>query len=59
MSEIKSAGIKGYAVLGAFLAFLLFVILVVYLYKYNNNMVPEQPERYGDLLVATMRSLTA
>lgn len=50
MSEIKSAGIKGYALLGAFLAFLLFVILVVYIYKYNNNGVPGEVQLYGDLL---------
>ncbi len=59
MSEIKSAGIKGYVILGTFIALLLFVILVVYLYKYNNTMVPEQPQRYSDLVVAAVRSLTA
>ena len=59
MSEIKSAGIKGYAVLGAFIAFLLFIFLVVYLYNYNYNQVPENPQRYGDLVVSAMRSLTA
>lgn len=47
MSEIKAAGIKGYVVMGAFLAFLLFVFLVVFIYKYNQNFVPESPELYG------------
>ena len=47
MSEIKSAGIKGYVVMGAFIAFMLFVILVVFVYKYNNNFVPDSPELYG------------
>ncbi|MEO0731535.1 MAG: hypothetical protein AAFZ52_01780 [Bacteroidota bacterium] len=50
MSEIKSAGIKGYVVLGAFIALLLFVFLVVYLYQYNDYRVPEEPERYGLML---------
>lgn len=45
MSEIKHSGIKGYALLAAFVALLLFVILVVYLYKYNNYLVPEDPMR--------------
>ena len=49
MSEIKNAGIKGYVLLGSFVAFLLFVILVVYLYKYNQNFVPTDPELYGSL----------
>ena len=49
MSEIKQAGIKGYVLLGGFIAFLLFVILVVYLYKANQAFVPEQPELYGQL----------
>lgn len=47
--EIKSAGIKGYVVMGAAIALLLFVILVVFVYKYNNNFVPESPELYGFL----------
>lgn len=59
MSEIKSAGIKGYAVLGAFIALLLFTILVVYLYQYNDTGVPENPERYGDLAQAAVRSFLA
>ena len=57
MSEIKDAGIKGYVILGAFLAFLLFVILVVYLYKANGELVPAEPLRYGDALRAAGRSL--
>ncbi|SEQ69764.1 hypothetical protein [Neolewinella agarilytica] len=59
MSEIKSAGIKGYAILGAFIAFLLFVFLVVYLYKYNNNGVPEEPQLYSDLLTTFVSGLRA
>lgn len=47
--EIKSAGVKGYVVMGAAIALLLFVILVVFVYKYNNNFVPESPELYGFL----------
>ncbi|MCP9236418.1 hypothetical protein [Lewinella sp. JB7] len=49
MSEIKQAGIKGYVLMGSFIAFLLFVILVVYLYKANQAFVPETPELYGYL----------
>jgi hypothetical protein len=49
MSEIKSAGIKGYAIMGAFIAVLLFLTLVIYIYKYNGNFVPESPELYGYL----------
>jgi len=59
MSEIKSAGIKGYAILGAFLAFLLFVFLVVYIYKYNNNGVPQDPELYSDLLATAVNNFRA
>lgn len=51
-SEIKHAGIKGYVVLGVFLALLLFVILCVGIYKANNAFVPSDPERYGLLLDA-------
>ena len=50
--EIKHAGIKGYVVLGGVIALLLFVILVVYLYKANQAFVPEDPELYGMLLSA-------
>ena len=50
--EIKHAGIKGYVVLGGVIALLLFVILVVYLYKANQAFVPEDPELYGMLLNA-------
>ncbi|WP_020571485.1 hypothetical protein [Neolewinella persica] len=59
MSEIKSAGIKGYAVLGTVIALLLFTILVVYLYRYNFNFVPEEPQRYSDLLQAAVLNLKA
>ncbi len=50
MSEIKHAGNKGYILLGGFVAFLLFVILVVYLYKANQAFVPQDPELYGQML---------
>ena len=50
MSTIKHAGIKGYLLLGGFVAFLLFVILVIYLYKANQAFVPDDPEYYGLLL---------
>lgn len=59
MSEIKSAGVKGYAFMGAVIALLLFVILVVYLYKYNNNFVPEKPELYGDIVRTAVRGFLA
>ncbi|MFK8162685.1 MAG: hypothetical protein AB8H12_09510 [Lewinella sp.] len=59
MSEIKSAGIKGYAFLGAVIALFLFVVLVVYLYRYNNNFVPEEPQKYSDLIQAAVWSLKA
>ncbi|MEL7160572.1 MAG: hypothetical protein AAFN92_07425 [Bacteroidota bacterium] len=59
MSEIKSAGIKGYVVLGAFIALLLFVFLVVYLYQYNDYRVPAEPERYGLLLEAAAQRFLA
>ncbi len=38
--------------MGGIIALLLFVVLVVYLYKANQAFVPEDPERYGDLLTA-------
>ena len=47
--EIKHAGSKGYLLMGGFIALLLFVILVVYLYKANQNFVPQDPELYGAL----------
>jgi hypothetical protein len=59
MSEIKSAGIKGYAFFGALIALFLFVILVVYLYRYNNNFVPDEVQRYSDLLQTAVLSLKA
>lgn len=45
--------------MGAVIALFMFVVLVVYLYKYNQNFVPEEPLRYSDLLQAAVRSLTA
>jgi hypothetical protein len=33
--EIRNSGKKGYLILGAFIFFLLFVILVVSIYQYN------------------------
>jgi hypothetical protein len=59
MSEIKSAGTKGYAFMGGVIAIFLFVILVVYLYKYNQNFVPENPEKWSDLVQTTGRALLA
>ncbi len=59
MSEIKSAGIKGYVVLGAFIALLLFVILVVYIYKGNQAGVPAEPELYGSLRQVATATLRA
>lgn len=59
MSEIKEAGIKGYVIMGAFIALLLFVFLVVYIYKANNNGVPESPELYGYLMEGAQRALRA
>lgn len=50
MSEIKSAGNKGYVLMGAAIALFLFVLLVVFVYKYNQNFVPESPQYYGSLL---------
>lgn len=48
--EIKHAGNKGYVLMGAVIALLLFVILVVYIYKSNQAFVPESPDLYGGLL---------
>lgn len=45
--------------MGAFVALLLFVILVVYIYKYNNNFVPEKPEYWSELATASVRALMA
>ena len=59
MSEIKSAGIKGYVVLGAFIALLLFVVLVVYIYKGNQERVPADPLLYGYLRTAATTVLRA
>ncbi len=57
MSEIKQAGFKGYIVMGIFIALLLFVVLVVYIYKANGDRVPADPMYYGQALWATGRSL--
>jgi len=59
MSEIKSAGIKGYAFMGGVIAIFLFIILVVYLYKYNQNFVPQDPEKWSNLVQAAGRALLA
>ncbi|MBC6996697.1 hypothetical protein QWY85_02130 [Neolewinella lacunae] len=59
MSEIKSSGTKGYVVMGAAIALLLFVFLVVYIYKANNSGVPESPEYYGQLLLDTVEAQLA
>lgn len=50
MSEVKNAGIKGYIVMGGLVALFLFLLLVIYVYKANQAMVPEDPERWGSLL---------
>lgn len=59
MSEIKSSGVKGYAFLGGVIAIFMFIVLVVYLYKYNQNFVPESPTRYSDLIQSAGRALVA
>ena len=41
MSEVSNAGRKGWIVALGIIAFLLFVILVVYIYYYNFNFVPK------------------
>ena len=56
MSEIKQAGIKGYVLMAGFLGLLLFVILVIYIYKANQAFVPEEPLRYGQLVRAALAS---
>ncbi len=38
--EIKNAGSKGYCLMFAIIAFLLFVILVVAIYQYNFKFIP-------------------
>ena len=45
--------------MGGVIAIFLFVILVVYLYKYNQNFVPENPEKWSDLVQTTGRALLA
>jgi len=59
MSEIKSSGVKGYAFLGGVIAIFMFIVLVVYLYKYNNNFVPENPERWSEMIQSAGRALLA
>lgn len=39
--EIKNAGSKGYFLLIMFISFLLFIILVVSVYKANFNYLPQ------------------
>lgn len=56
MSEIKHAGYKGYLLLGAAISLLLFIFLVVYIYKENNDRVPEAPMLYGSYLVDAVRA---
>lgn len=57
MSEVKSAGIKGYVIMGAFIGFLLFLILVISIYKHNQAFVPTSPELYGMLTQLTGNGL--
>ena len=60
MSEIKNAGIKGYIVLGAVITTLLIVALLVYVYKENNDRVPQEPMLYSQYIAAKLRmALTA
>lgn len=59
MSEIKSSGVKGYAFLGGVIAIFMFIVLVVYLYKYNQNFVPENPTKWSNVIEAAGRSLLA
>jgi len=33
--------------------------LVVYLYKYNNNFVPENPQLYGEIVGTAVRGFLA
>ncbi len=47
MSEIKQAGFKGYILMGSVVALFLFIVLMIYIYKYNQRFVPESPELYG------------
>ena len=59
MSEIKQAGIKGYVIMGAFIGLLLFVFLVVYIYKANNSGVPQDPDHYGAIIDGARAVLSA
>jgi len=38
--EIRNSGKKGYLILGAFIAFLLFITLVISIYQYNFKFLP-------------------
>lgn len=40
MADVSNAGTKGYILLFGFIAFLLFVVLVTYVYYYNFNSIP-------------------
>ncbi len=59
MSEIKTSGIKGYAFFAGIIAIFLFIILVVYIYKYNQRFVPAEPMRWSGLIQAAGRTLVA
>ena len=59
MSEIKQAGNKGYVLLFAAVGLLLFVALVVYIYKENNERVPADPQLYGFLKTTMVNALRA
>ena len=41
MSEVSNAGRKGSIVAFGIIAFILFIILVVYIYYYNFNAIPQ------------------
>ena len=45
--------------MGGVIAIFLFIILVVYLYKYNQNFVPQDPEKWSNLVQAAGRALLA
>ena len=44
--------------MGLFIAILLFIILVVYLYQANDAFVPAEPELYGALVKAAGAALS-
>ena len=45
--------------MGTLIALFLFAILVVYIYRYNNNFVPEDVQRFSDLLQTVAFKLKA